>query len=73
MVAPRWVAVRPHGGAAFQAAQHAERAKGMVYREKARGQRGNVFVRLTSRDKEKKESEEGPATQELQLQFVGWL
>eukprot|EP00438_Fugacium_kawagutii_P004245 Skav217515 [mRNA] locus=scaffold647:108833:111871:+ [translate_table: standard] len=30
-----WVAVRPHGGAAFQAAQHAERAKDMVYREKA--------------------------------------
>lgn len=31
---PRWVAVRPHGGAAFQAAQHAERTKD-ISREKA--------------------------------------
>ena len=32
----RWVAVRPYGGSAFQAAQHAEREKMQVVREKAR-------------------------------------
>lgn len=34
MIDNKWVAVRPHGGAAFQAAQHAERAKDFVNREK---------------------------------------
>ncbi|CAJ1402681.1 unnamed protein product [Effrenium voratum] len=34
MIDNKWVAVRPHGGSAFQAAQHAERAKDMVQREK---------------------------------------
>lgn len=32
---PRWVAVRPHGGTAFQAAQHAERQRMAHDREKA--------------------------------------
>lgn len=34
MIDNKWVAVRPHGGSAFQAAQHAEREKMQVVREK---------------------------------------
>ena len=35
MIDNKWVAVRPHGGTAFQAAQHAERQRMVHEREKA--------------------------------------